>query len=221
MSTLRNPVAPGEMAPDFALAAVDHDGVVSLADYKGRAPLLLVVFRGLYCPFCRRAIAQLGTMSDRLRAAGVELLAVVATDVANARLYFRLRPARMPLAADPQCSVHLAYGLPSYAIDAPLLQAMATTLVNPTGELPQPLPLTEAGQALNRLHGYTTTPSDQRDAEHQGAQTKGQFLLDRSGVVRWRHVECANDGIAGFGRFPSEDELLGAVRLLDGAAPRP
>ena len=34
------PVAPGEAAPDFALPAVAGPGTVSLADYRGRSPLL-------------------------------------------------------------------------------------------------------------------------------------------------------------------------------------
>ena len=42
------PVAPGEPAPDFMIAAAHDDGTVSLADYRGRRPLLLALFRGLY-----------------------------------------------------------------------------------------------------------------------------------------------------------------------------
>ena len=42
------PVAPGEPAPDLTLAAAHGDGTVSLADYRGRSPVLLALFRGLY-----------------------------------------------------------------------------------------------------------------------------------------------------------------------------
>ena len=42
------PVAPGEPAPDFTLPAAHADGTVSLADYQGRNPVLLALFRGLY-----------------------------------------------------------------------------------------------------------------------------------------------------------------------------
>ena len=42
------PVASGEPAPDFMLAAAHGDGTVSLADYRGRSPVLLALFRGLY-----------------------------------------------------------------------------------------------------------------------------------------------------------------------------
>lgn len=216
MSTLHNraPVTTGEAAPDFSLPAIHREGMVSLGDYTGRSALLLMIFRGLYCPFCRRAIAQFGAMNDKLRQAGVEALAVVATDADNARLYFRHRPAKVPLAADPACSIHQAYGLPSMVMDEQLVQAVAAVKINPTGDLPQAMNVFEAAPLLNQIQGYTPNETDLRDMERQGAQLKGQFLLDRDGVVRWSNIECANDGLAGFGRFPTEDELLGALRVL-------
>jgi peroxiredoxin len=48
MSTLthsRPPLQPGERAPDFTLPTVPEEGVVSLADYRGRSWLLLVLLR--------------------------------------------------------------------------------------------------------------------------------------------------------------------------------
>ena len=44
----RPPVRPGEPAPDFTLPAANREGSVSLADYRGRSPVLLVMYRGLY-----------------------------------------------------------------------------------------------------------------------------------------------------------------------------
>ena len=41
-------VAAGEPAPDFALPAAHAEGSVSLAEYRGRHPVLLALFRGLY-----------------------------------------------------------------------------------------------------------------------------------------------------------------------------
>ena len=79
LNELRPPLKPGERAPDFTLPRTDREGTVSLADYRGRSPLLLGLFRGLSCAFCRRAIAQLYLTGDRLRALGVETLGIVAT----------------------------------------------------------------------------------------------------------------------------------------------
>jgi len=44
----RPPVQLGEQAPDFTLPAAHGEGFVSLADYRGRSPVLLSLLRGLY-----------------------------------------------------------------------------------------------------------------------------------------------------------------------------
>jgi peroxiredoxin len=210
----RPPISPGEPAPDFTLSAVGREGTVSLDDYRGRSPVLLAMFRGLYCPFCRRAIAQLGVATDRLKALGVETLAIVATTPDNARLYFRFRPTRAPLAADPDLITHRAYGLPRPPVTPELMAAVQQTRINPTGELPEPLPIPEAAQALDKIHGFTPSETDRRDDERQFPQLKGQFLVDRDGIVRWVNIEAAAEGIAGLGKFPTEDALIAAVRAL-------
>jgi AhpC/TSA family len=38
--------------------------MVSLSDYRGSSSVLLALFRGLWCPFCRRAIVQMGVLHD-------------------------------------------------------------------------------------------------------------------------------------------------------------
>ena len=212
----RAPISPGEPAPDFTLPAVGREGTVTLDDYRGRSPVLLAMFRGLYCPFCRRAIAQLGVATDSLKALGVETLAIVATTPDNARLYFRFRPTRAPLAADPELITHRAYGLPRPPATPELVAAVKQTRINPTGELPEPMPVIEAGELLDRIHGFTPTETDHRDSERQFPQLKGQFLVDRDGIVRWTNIETASEGLAGLGKFPTEEELVAAVRALRG-----
>jgi len=213
--TDRAPLQAGEPAPDFLLPAVHQDGNVSLNDYRGKSPVLVAIFRGLYCPFCRRGIAQFSAVSDKLRAAGVESLAVVATETDNARLYFKHRPVKISVAADAACTTHRAFGLPAPVPDENMMKAVMATKINPTGELPQPLNPMEASATLNTLPGYEVNATDKGDNQKQGFQLKGQFLLDRDGVVRWANVECATEGLAGFGKFPSEADLLNAVRSLN------
>ncbi len=45
---LRQPLRPGDRAPDFTLPAAHGEGFVSLADCRGRSPVLLALLRGLY-----------------------------------------------------------------------------------------------------------------------------------------------------------------------------
>jgi peroxiredoxin len=212
----RPPISPGEPAPDFTLPAVGREGTVSLDNYRGRSPVLLAMFRGLYCPFCRRAIAQLGAATDSLKGAGVETLAIVATTPDNARLYFRFRPTRVPLAADPELITHRAYGLPRPEMTPELIAAVQQVRINPTGELTEPLPVHEAADALDRIHGFIPSATDRQDSERQFPQLKGQFLVDRDGIVRWANIETASEGLAGLGKFPTGDALIAAARALRG-----
>jgi peroxiredoxin len=210
----RPPVAPGEPAPDFTLPGVDGDEPVSLADYRGRSPVFLALLIGLWCPFCRRQLAQLATFEGRLKAVGVESVAVVATPPENARLYFKFRPTRLRLAADPELTTHRAYGVPKPVPTPEFMQALETIRVNPTGEFPEPLPIGEAAAALARLDGYVENETDRADTQRQWPQLKGQFLVDREGVVRWANIECAAEGPAGLGKLPPIDEILAAAQAL-------
>jgi peroxiredoxin len=210
----RPPVSPGEPAPDFTLPAVGREEMVSLANYRGRSPVFLALFIGLWCPFCRRSIAQMGATQDKLTPLGVETLGIVATTPENAQLYFKFRPTRLRLAADPELTTHRAYGLPKPAPTPEVMKAIEATRINPTGEFPEPLPMAEAAMAIAKLDGYTENQTDKADMERQWPQLKGQFLIDRDGIVRWANVECATEGFAGMGKFPSEEEILTAVRAL-------
>ena len=93
----------------------------------------------------------------KLKPAGVETLGVVNTTLDRARLYFKYRPARMPLAADPEASTHRAYGVPAFQIGDTsqwpyrvTLEELGSVRLNPTGELPTPLSPLEIGAELNR-----------------------------------------------------------------------
>jgi hypothetical protein len=40
---------------------------------------------------------------------------------------------------------------------------------------------------------------------------RGQFLIDRDGIVRWAYIECAKEGVAGVGKVPSQEEVVQAA----------
>jgi hypothetical protein len=120
----------------------------------------------------------------------------------------------VPLAADPELTTYRTYRLPKPQVTPDLVQGLQTIRGNPTGELPEALPLSEAGETLDRLHGFQPTETDRADKERQFPQLKGEFLVDRTGIVRWANVECAKEGLAGLGKFPSDDELVAAARAL-------
>ena len=93
------------------------------------------------------------------------------------------------------------------------MQALQTTHINPEGALPEPLPIMQVAEALTKADGYVNTPTDTAEVERQWPQLKGQFLIDRDGVVRWANIE-GTEGPAGIGKFPPAEEIIAAAKAL-------
>jgi hypothetical protein len=151
--------------------------------------------------------------AEKLREAGVETAAVVATSVDRARRYFRYRPPRCLVAADPDLNTHRAFRVPRTEITDEVLQVDNAKLGDLAKEVGVEAPPGGGMAALNRAEGIDDAeylPDIQR---HQ-LQFIAQFLLDRDGVVRWANVECEQEGLEGLGRFPTDDELLTTARAL-------
>ncbi|MFI5325885.1 MAG: redoxin domain-containing protein [Candidatus Rokuibacteriota bacterium] len=215
---------PGDPAPDFALPAVNREGQVSLDDYRGRSPVLVGLFRGLHCPFCRRQLVQLGSTQEKLKAIGVETMAVVNTPLERARLYFKYRPARVLLAADPDAKTHQAFRVPagtlveneseaSWSRGTVTMGQMQAARINPTGELPEAQNPFLAMETLNKRDGFEPTEVDQRIAATHGMQLGGHFLIGRDGTVRWLQIEGL-ERVEDISKFPSDDEIVAAARAL-------
>jgi peroxiredoxin len=217
---------PGDAAPRFDLPAINRDGMVTLEDYRGKGAVLIGLFRGLHCPFCRRQVVQLGLTRDKLANEGVETVAIVNTPADRARQYFRYRPTRVLLAADPEVRTHRAFGLPKIGFVpegtdlAELHWPERTTLAqflapqfNPTGELPEPQNIPQAMAALNQKDAFELTETDKQISETHGSQLTGHFLIDAQGTIRWSRVE-GKEGPTDLVNFPSDGDILAAVAAM-------
>lgn len=206
----------------MSLPAVNREGTVSLEDYRGHRAVLIGLFRGLHCPFCRRQLVQLSRARVGLAEAGVEILAVVNTPLDRARLYFEYRPAPFVVLADPAAASHCAFGVPAITFtsaesgqwpDGFPYSVFASTLVNPTGELGAPSTPFAVNAALNTMDGFQLTPVDEQIFAAHGTQLVGHFLIDRFGIIRWTNVE-APTGPSEIGVLPKADNLVIAARGL-------
>ena len=217
--TSSGPLQPGDRAPNVVLDAITQEGKIAIDDFRGRKPVLVGLFRGLQCPFCRRQIATMAQLKAALNDKGVETLTVVNTPIERARLYFRYHPLPNLLAAsDPERISHRAFGLPNLEFtededDWPRkmgVQTMMSMRLDMPGELPGPMDPFAASDYLQKTDGYEMTDDDKRiEAESMG-QLVGEFLLDRDGVVRWSFTEALPDGRNMF-RSPSPDEVMSAA----------
>lgn len=216
----------GDTAPEFSVPLVHGAGDVTLADYRGRQGVLVGLYRGLHCPFCRRHLALMNLVRGKLDPNGIATLAIVNTPLDRARLYFRNDSTGIRIGADPDRRVHEAWAVPQGEIvtaearTAPwpiqtTVEELLSTRINPTGEMPAPDNPIEINDVLNRMDGFEMTAADQKIRERHGTQLVGLFILDRDAVVRWRFAE-AEMGPEGLGRLPGVAEIVAAAgRVTD------
>ena len=156
---------------------------------------------------------SLGQTADKLRELGVETVGVVATPADRARLYFRYRPPRYLVGADPDLTSHRAFGLPRTEVTEEIQQIVGVRVEGLAREVGLTAPPGGGWAALDRADGIDPT-EHQADFQRHQAQFIGQFLINRDGVIHWANVECERDGLEGLDNFPTDDELLAAVRSL-------
>ncbi|HLJ70619.1 MAG TPA: peroxiredoxin-like family protein [Roseiarcus sp.] len=213
------PLQPGDRAPNIVLDAITRDGKIALDDFRGRTPVLVGLFRGLHCPFCRRHIAAMARLDPALRDRGVETFAVVNSPTERARLYYRYHPLpNLLAAADPERASHRAFGLPMLEFTENEtvwprkvgMDVVLATRVNVPGELDQPMNPIEAGTIMNQRDGYEISEAERKMLPASNGQLVGEFLLDREGIIRWSFTEVAEGGRNMFGA-PTPDELMSAA----------
>lgn len=167
---------------------------------------------------------QLGTTQEKLKAMGVETVAVVNTPLERARLFFKYRPTRVILTADPEAATHRSFGIPegvpvedetqaSWARGTFTMAQLQANLVNHTGELPEPQNVFVAMETLNKRDGFELTEVDQQIAAAHGFLLAGHFLIDREGIIRWGQVEGL-ERMGDLTKFPSDEEIVAAARAL-------
>ena len=116
---VRPAVAVGEQAPDFTLTDLDGNQV-TISSWRGQSATVLVFYRGYWCPYCARQLAELRTLlkaNQRIR-----LLAVSVDDADQTRELVRKitsdgnGPVTYTMLSDPGHKVIDAYGLhdPTY-----------------------------------------------------------------------------------------------------------
>ncbi|AHF84034.1 peroxiredoxin [Rhizobium leguminosarum bv. trifolii WSM1689] len=213
------PLQPGDRAPNVVLDAITRQGKVAIDDFRGQKPVLVGLFRGLHCPFCRRQIAAMAELTDALQEKGIDSLTVVNTPINRARLYFRYHPLPNLLAAsDPERVSHRAFGLPNLQFtedenEWPRKVSMNTVMsmrIDMPGELPAPMDPMAASEFLDKADGYEITEDDKQMIAAGHGQLVGEFLLDRDGVVRWCFTEVEGDGRHMFGG-PAPREVMSAA----------
>ncbi len=97
------PISPGDIAPGFALPAIDDHGhienaFVDLGDLRG--DVVLVDFWATWCKPCRDSLPAIDRVHRRYRERGLRVVSVNTDDPAGARDMMRRLGLSLPLYAD-------------------------------------------------------------------------------------------------------------------------
>ena len=108
-------VALGAMAPDFTLAKFGG-GTTTLSSLRGKKNVVLVFYRGYWCPFCVTQLKELRTLLDEPLKKETELLVVSIdgeneTKIAISRIATDGNQPDFTFLSDPEHSVIDRYGV--------------------------------------------------------------------------------------------------------------
>ena len=147
-----------EHVPD--VQALDLDGkVVRLADLVARGPLLLVFYRGGWCPYCNYEIHEMTAAFPEYKKRGV-LPVAISVDVPEEGAKTNATYAiPFPVLSDSKLSFINAFRVANHVDDATLAK------------------MKEFGVDLEKSSGEA----------HHTIAIPALFLIDKQGVIRWAH----------------------------------
>ena len=159
-------VAPGlvvgDRAPDFTLS--DQLGrLVRLAEILAQGPVILVFYRGDWCPYCNLTLRSLQQHLDEIKAAGASVVAVSPQSPDHSLGLAERHELGFSVLSDPDQSTIRAYRLQF--------------------TLPP----------VNRELFLTAFGNDLRQQNADGTwnlPVPGTFIIDRAGIIRARFVDA-------------------------------
>ncbi|MFD2932818.1 peroxiredoxin-like family protein [Spirosoma flavum] len=111
-----SPLLIGETIPDVHLQTLDGKSI-SLLSEIAKKPTLLVFYRGGWCPYCSRQLAELRTLEPDLEKMGYQLIAVSTDSPENLKSTLDKNHLNYTLLSDADVTAAKAFGL---AFKAPI-----------------------------------------------------------------------------------------------------
>jgi peroxiredoxin len=154
-----HPLTVGDRAPDFTLS--DAEGKTHrLTDTLARGPVLLLFFRGGWCPYCTLTLRAYEEVAPDIRAAGGAILAL-----------------------SPQKASRAAMVQESNCVSFPILVDCRNRIATEYGVLGQARPMTR--QVFGKLG---CNIPEENNAEDWELPRASEFLIDTQGIIRMAHV---------------------------------
>lgn len=104
------PLIPGQTAPIFK-ANDNHGKEWFMAEEYQKQPLVIVFYRGQWCPACNRHLSALNDSLKYIQKAGGRLIAITPETSENIKLSVDKSKAKFPIISDPNGYIAQAFGV--------------------------------------------------------------------------------------------------------------
>ncbi len=153
-------IPAGNQAPDAELRDFE-DRVVPLRDLWAEGPILLVFYRGGWCPYCNFQIRELTDAYPEFAERGVTPVAVSVDRIEEAAQTQATYTIPFPVLVDPDLATHHAFRVAHHVDDA----------------------------ELQRLKGFGIDLEAASGQTHHTIAIPSLFLIDPKGIIRWAHAD--------------------------------
>lgn len=151
----------GDKAPLGQLQNADGESI-DLQEALKEGPIILVFYRGQWCPYCNRHMAALSEIADSLEGIGVQLFAISPENPEYLKMMEEKSESRFDLLYDSHYTTIEAFDLAFLPSKAKRLKYNSVL-----------------GANLAEAHG------DSREL----LPVPATFLIDQKGIIRWRHFD--------------------------------
>lgn len=155
----RMALGPGDAMPDFVLPTAAGDLVLS-DELLARGPLVLIFFRGGWCPFCQETLRTMDGALAEIAAAGASVVALTPDGGGYALEAQRALGLHFPVLCDIDHAIGLRFGTTYRVPDA----------------------------IFDALHGWGVDLSERHGDDLRFLPMPATYVVDRDGIIRFAHV---------------------------------
>lgn len=153
------PLGVGDRVPDAELTSPDG-ATMRFRKIASASPTVLIFYRGGWCPYCNRHLAEVGSVEGDLRQMGYQIVAVSPDSPASLKESLSKQELGYRLYSDSDMVLARGFGLAFHVDDA----------------------------TIEKYKGYGIDLDKATGRPHHDLPVPAVFIVDKTGVIRFAHT---------------------------------
>jgi peroxiredoxin len=155
-----SPLKRGDKIPDVSVMNAEGESI-ELRSFHQSKPVVIVFFRGSWCPICSRHFTDLIAAYPRFTDAGATMIAISPDTVENTKGNIQKLETPFPLLSDSNVAVAKAFGLAFHVDDA----------------------------TVTKYRGFGIDLEKASGARHHALPIPAVYIVDTSGTITFAHSD--------------------------------